>query len=184
MIKAVLYDLDCFNRDDREAAANIEISDGNLFSRVYRDRLVHNLKQTPCYSGVIPALDELRKHHIPLAIATGRLASEIPELLEAAGLAGRFAQIVTQEQVAAPKPDPALYLRASKLVGAAPAECLIVGDAAVDILAARRMGAPCALFYPPEHSDYYRLEDLEALQPTFICTHREVVSMVLSSRPA
>jgi mannitol-1-/sugar-/sorbitol-6-phosphatase len=48
--------------------------------------------------------------------------------------------LVTTDDVAAGKPDPAGYLRAAELLGATPAHCLVVEDAEVGLRAARAAG--------------------------------------------
>ena len=59
-------------------------------------------------------------------------------LLDLMDLRRFFAAIVSGEEVAEGKPDPAIFLLAAKRLGVAPGECLVIEDAPVGIEAARR----------------------------------------------
>ena len=65
---------------------------------------------------------------IPKAVATSSSAKQAAETLEAGGLAGRFAHLVTSDQVAAGKPAPDLYLEAARRLGLPPAACIALED--------------------------------------------------------
>jgi beta-phosphoglucomutase-like phosphatase (HAD superfamily) len=57
------------------------------------------------------------------------------------GLRARFGdRVVTADDVARGKPDPAIFLRSARVQGADPARCLVVEDSALGIEAARRAG--------------------------------------------
>ena len=79
---------------------------------------------------------------LPWAVVTsadGRLAKA---RLNAAGITAPV--LVTTDDIAAGKPDPAGYLRAAELLGVPPENCLVVEDAEVGLQAARAAGAPTA----------------------------------------
>jgi mannitol-1-/sugar-/sorbitol-6-phosphatase len=71
--------------------------------------------------------------------ADGRLAKA---RLNAAGIAAPV--LVTVDDIAAGKPDPAGYLRAAELLGVPATDCLVVEDAEVGLEAARAAGAHTA----------------------------------------
>jgi sugar-phosphatase len=52
--------------------------------------------------------------------------------------------LVTTDDIAAGKPDPAGYLRAAELLGVPASRCLVVEDADVGLAAARAAGARTA----------------------------------------
>ena len=56
------------------------------------------------------------------------------------GLEACFQAIVSAEEVTHGKPDPEVFLTAAARLGSAPAECIVVEDAAAGIEAARRAG--------------------------------------------
>ncbi|HYS71148.1 MAG TPA: HAD-IA family hydrolase, partial [Thermoplasmata archaeon] len=52
-----------------------------------------------------------------------------------------FRAVVGGDEVARPKPEPDLPRFAARALGVAPAECAVVGDAPVDVLAGNAAGA-------------------------------------------
>lgn len=94
---------------------------------------------TPGALDLIAALD---RRGLPWAVVTsadGRLAKA---RLDAAGITPPV--LVTIDDIAAGKPDPAGYLRAAELLGVPPESCLVVEDAEVGLRAARAAGAHTA----------------------------------------
>jgi pyrophosphatase PpaX len=63
--------------------------------------------------------------------------------------------VLTVEDVARPKPDPEVVLRALERLGAPPAEALFVGDSDKDIQAARAAGVDMALYLPEHNRVFY-----------------------------
>jgi FMN phosphatase YigB (HAD superfamily) len=55
-------------------------------------------------------------------------SSEIPEWMEADGFTPYFKSVVLSSVFGRRKPDPAIYLEAARLAGAAPERCVYVGD--------------------------------------------------------
>ncbi len=66
--------------------------------------------------------------HARLAVVSGAARSEVESVLGAAGLRDCFEALVTAEDVAAGKPDPAGNLRALDLLGLEPAAALAIED--------------------------------------------------------
>lgn len=84
-----------------------------------------------------------------LAVATGAWRDEVGLVLDGLGVRDRFRAVVTQEDCAAGKPDPAPFLRALEALNAsAPApepplqarECLVFEDSPPGVAAARAAG--------------------------------------------
>jgi phosphoglycolate phosphatase len=90
--------------------------------------------------GVLPALDQLRRRY-PLAIVTARSARSAAAFLNRPEVQGRFACAASAGTCRRTKPDPSSVLWTAQQMGVAPAECLMVGDTTVDILAGCRAGA-------------------------------------------
>lgn len=84
------------------------------------------------------------------AIASSGQTEMIEELIEAANLRDVLAATVSGHEVAAFKPDPAVYVRAMKLLGVAPNECLVVEDSPLGIEAGRRAGCRVLALKPRE----------------------------------
>lgn len=59
--------------------------------------------------------------------------------------------LICAEDVAAGKPDPEGYLAAAQSLGAIPADCLVIEDAEVGLLAAKAAGMPALAVTGPRH---------------------------------
>ena len=90
--------------------------------------------------GVKELLDTLKKEKIPFAIGTGSVAKSTEFTLRKAGLFEYFDIIVTASDVAKGKPDPETFLLTAKKLRVNPHECLVIGDAINDVLAAKSAG--------------------------------------------
>ena len=100
----------------------------------------HYAKQKPA---LLPgARDVLRwlDRRFSLALVTSGDRTRVMKQLRNFGLLGHFAACVCSEDAPRRKPHPAPLRTAMGLVGAQPAECLYVGDAAEDVEMARRAG--------------------------------------------
>lgn len=64
----------------------------------------------------------------------------IKATLEATGLGARLTVRASSEDVGRSKPEPDVFLEAARLLGAAPADCVVVEDSAPGVEAARRAG--------------------------------------------
>jgi len=96
------------------------------------------------YSGVKRVLMQLTKKKIKLAVVTGSYRTSAHNKLSAAGIAKYFHVIVAGDDDNDSKPSPAPYLRAAKLLGVKPSECLVVGDGASDMESGKRAGCVVA----------------------------------------
>jgi HAD superfamily hydrolase (TIGR01509 family) len=76
------------------------------------------------------------------AIASSAPRENIDAVLQAIGLASAFQALVSAEDVTFGKPDPQVFLTAAARLGSAPAQSIVVEDAAAGIEAARRAGMP------------------------------------------
>ncbi len=114
---------------------------GTLFRRIYAERL---FDRSRVYPGVVQGLGALRKAGIRLCCVTNKHSAFTAPLLDAAGLARRFAFALCADRAEERKPKPDLLLAACARFGIAPAELLYVGDSRADIGAARAAGCPVA----------------------------------------
>jgi beta-phosphoglucomutase len=80
-----------------------------------------------------------------LAIVSGALRREIRLVLELAGLAPHFAEIIAAEDVSACKPDPQGFNRAREALGLTATRCIVVEDSLPGLAAARAAGMRCAM---------------------------------------
>ena len=80
-----------------------------------------------------------------------------------------FSTVVTREDVAVSKPDPAIYRLACSRMGLAPEQCLAVEDSPFGVEAAMRAGLTCIVLDSP----YYRRSDYPRA-PYFVSSLREI----------
>ena len=103
----------------------------------YRQVEEHGIDTKP---GLLPLLDQLAAAAVPRAVATSSSAKQAAETLEASGLAGCFAHIVTSDQVASGKPAPDLYLEAARRLGLPPTACIALEDSEAGVQSASTAG--------------------------------------------
>jgi mannitol-1-/sugar-/sorbitol-6-phosphatase len=92
--------------------------------------------------GAFEVLDVLAERGLPWAVVTSADLRLARARLSAAGITPPI--LVTTDDIAAGKPDPAGYLRAAGLLGVPASRCLVVEDAEVGLAAARAAGARTA----------------------------------------
>ena len=141
--------------DDRDAFTEAFTSRGHHLSFAELERLIekkgHSFLEiiaggvTP-YPGSVELIREVAGR-LPLAICSGALRTDILPVLQQFGLENAFDIIVTADDVAASKPDPACYrLTLEKLAaafpgrGVAPEHCIVIEDTPAGIAAARGAG--------------------------------------------
>jgi beta-phosphoglucomutase len=93
--------------------------------------------------GVIGFLEQRHAGH-PMAVASNAERANVDFVLEAAGLRKYFRVVIDGDQVAQPKPDPEIFLRAAESLGVSPRECIIFEDSLAGVAAARACGARVA----------------------------------------
>lgn len=114
----------------------------DAFLRHYAERLC---VRTRPYDGIPAALADLAGAGLLLGCITNKPARFARPLLEATGLAARFALVLGGDSLPARKPDPAPLLHACRTLGVAPDRTVMVGDSRADLDAARaaRTAAVC-----------------------------------------
>lgn len=95
------------------------------------------------FEGIARLLGELVLRR-PLAVVTNKPTPLALAVLQAAGLAKFFESVHGADQLLQRKPSPLLLRQAASALGVAPNRLLMVGDAAIDIAAARAAGCPVA----------------------------------------
>lgn len=99
--------------------------------------------------GSLALISRLRAAGVPLALATSSWRRVVDTVLRELDLAGTFASVISGSELPASKPDPAIYLKSAAALGAAPADCVVLEDAAAGVEAAKRAGMYCIGFRSP-----------------------------------
>lgn len=108
----------------------------NLYRSLVRE---HGIEPLPGVHGLLAAL---RDEGIPAAIGSSTERANLDLLLDLMGLREFFAAIVSGEEVAHGKPDPAIFLLAAQRLAVPAPDCLVIEDALVGIEAAHAAGMP------------------------------------------
>jgi 2-phosphoglycolate phosphatase len=100
-------------------------------------------RHTRMVDGMPALLEALNDRGIAWGIVTNKRREYTEPLMKALDPDARAACIVSGDTTANAKPHPQPLLHACRLAGCRPAECVYVGDAEKDVVAARRAGMRC-----------------------------------------
>jgi HAD superfamily hydrolase (TIGR01509 family) len=115
-----------------ESPAEINAEVVRRMERLYRERL-------PLFPGAVEAVHRLAaRFRLGLASSANRELIEL--VLELAGIADRFEQTVSSEEVGRGKPAPDVYLELLRRMQVAPARAAAIEDSHNGLLAARAAG--------------------------------------------
>ncbi|MDP2662325.1 MAG: HAD family phosphatase [Dehalococcoidia bacterium] len=106
----------------------------------YREEIAGKVVALP---GVGRILDLLQREGFRQAIASSAPVINIGLILETTGIGRFFDAVVSGDEVKAGKPDPEIFLEASRRLGVAPAFCVVMEDAIPGVMAAKAAGMRC-----------------------------------------
>ena len=132
------------------------------------------------YAGIPELLGELAGAGVRVAVATSKRRPPAARALELTGLTSLVPVLVTMEDTPVHKPDPTPLLFAVDLAGGEPGRAAYVGDAAVDLRAARAAGMAGVgvLWGAGEEAD------LRAERPSAVCAQVSALRSVLLAERA
>lgn len=110
-----------------------------LVTRYREHNLAHHDTLIRTVPGAGELLEELAEHGIRVAVVSSKGRETVRRGMRVTGLPD-VEHVVGMEDTPVHKPDPAPLLEGARRLGAAPADCVYVGDAVVDVLAARAAG--------------------------------------------
>lgn len=126
-------------------AAGREVTPDRL-DELYRRFLVHYADhlcvETQLFPGVLEALDRLESEGFRFAVCTNKVEAHSVKLLEALGIAHRFAAICGRDSFPYVKPDPRHLTLTIKKAGGLVSGTVMVGDSRTDIVTAQTAGVP------------------------------------------
>jgi HAD superfamily hydrolase (TIGR01509 family) len=134
------------------------------------------------YPGVREMLAALRSAGYPLGIVTGK-GRDAWEVTEGELALGPFAAVVTDDDVSAPKPDPAGIRAALAEMGISPGAALYVGDSPGDLRAGQAAGTRVAAALWPKTAPGERerfLEEIAPLEPDWCFDHPSEITRLLA----
>jgi beta-phosphoglucomutase len=101
--------------------------------------------------GVRTLIEDLQRHGVQLVVASSASNATIARVFNRFGLAPYFTHIVSGEDFAQSKPNPAIFLHAAALAETPVAECIVIEDSANGVAAAKAAGIYC-IGYASPHS--------------------------------
>jgi HAD superfamily hydrolase (TIGR01509 family) len=142
-----------------------------LVRRVHASKTIHYVERVASGAvrlrpGVARLISEARKERVRLAIATTTTRENVIALLQAtlgSDSVGWFDAIGTAQEVAAKKPDPAVYRWVLERLQLAPGETLALEDSRNGLIAATRAQIPCVVTPTAYSSDEDFAEALQRL---------------------
>jgi phosphoglycolate phosphatase len=109
----------------------------NRFLEIYGATLS---ARTRLFAGMDSVLAELPRRGLKMGVITNKPARLTDALLAALGLSAKFVCVISGDTLSERKPHPLPMLHAANLAGAAPGDCLYLGDAERDVQAAHAAG--------------------------------------------
>ncbi|WP_439862614.1 HAD family hydrolase [Pseudomonas antarctica] len=125
----------------RETGVEISDEQGTRLSKKHAEAYASLKSQITALPGAVELLKTLTQAKMKWCIATSGGSSTAQINLKALGLDINQINIVTRDDVKYGKPDPDLFLAAARKLEVPIEECVVVGDAVWDMLAARRCKA-------------------------------------------
>ncbi|MFI9757193.1 HAD family hydrolase [Streptomyces sp. NPDC051963] len=98
---------------------------------------------TRAYPEMRTFVERLAGEGVPMAVASGSSPEAIEAILAGTGLDAQLRTVVSADEVERGKPAPDVFLEAARRLGAAPADCVVLEDAAPGAAAAHAAGMRC-----------------------------------------
>ncbi|MFC9131233.1 HAD family hydrolase [Streptomyces sp. NPDC057099] len=125
-----------------------------LFTVKNRRYLELARSSTRAYPEMRRFVELLAAEDVPMAVASGSSPEAIEAVLSGTGLDASLRTVVSADEVAHGKPAPDVFLEAARRLGADPAGCVVLEDAAPGAAAAHAAGMRCiAIPYVPAQAD-------------------------------
>jgi HAD superfamily hydrolase (TIGR01509 family) len=125
-----------------------------LFTAKNRRYLELARSSTRAYPEMRKFVELLAAEGVPMAVASGSSPEAIEAVLAGTGLDAHLRTVVSADEVPHGKPAPDVFLEAARRLGADPAACVVLEDAAPGAAAAHAAGMRCiALPYVAAQAD-------------------------------
>jgi beta-phosphoglucomutase len=144
---------------------------GNEKDRLYQA----GASQVKLVPGFLEFLGQIEAAGLPSAVATSGSRPRVEQALEAFKLRSRFRAVVTGEDVAHGKPDPALFLLAADAMQSDPKCILVCEDAIAGVIAAKAAGMKCLAIAAEGRGPLLKDAGADLIVPDFSDTNVEDV---------
>jgi HAD superfamily hydrolase (TIGR01509 family) len=92
---------------------------------------------------VLPLVHHLRQKNYLLAVASSSTRALVELGLRKLGILSLFNSVLCGDEISHLKPDPSIYLKTADRLQVAPANCLVIEDSHVGVIAAKAAGMFC-----------------------------------------
>ncbi|MCT4688099.1 HAD family hydrolase [Vallitalea sp.] len=133
-----------------------------------------SLNGVPIKEGLIEFLKYCKSIKVPTAVATSTNRSDALELLKKTNIVDYFNTIVCGDEIEKGKPEPDIFLMASKKLGINPEKCIVLEDSENGILAASR-----ANMIPIWIPDIITESDIATKNARYICNSLNEVNIII-----
>lgn len=110
----------------------------NQKEQMFRDNF---MPKDNIVEGIHKFLEILRGNNIPMAVATSAPGENADFILSQLSITDYFDAILDSSHVTTGKPDPEVYIKASKALGMKPESCIVFEDSVSGVEAGRKAGA-------------------------------------------
>ena len=163
----------------REAYPGLDFEDFDARVRA-RFGALYGGGRLPVKPGALEILTALRERGIPLALASSTRTEAVRRELGEAGLLDFFKVVVGGDKVARSKPDPEIFLSAAALLGAEPADCVVIEDSFNGVRAAHAGGFRALMVPDLLAPDAEMAEKAEAVLPDLFAARDYLCAELLS----
>lgn len=91
-------------------------------------------------SGFLPLIKSLKRKRLKTALASSRLIDHVSIMLKSLGVEGFFDVIVGGSPSTKRKPEPDIFLEATKELKTHPKHCIVIEDSEMGVIAGKRAG--------------------------------------------
>lgn len=171
----------CFGKTEEAVCEKLGLP---LSGQQFRDSYFAHIRKVfvnvPLYEGAYDLLNDLKSREINIGLITFAHRWYMDWMLERLSLKNVFDVTISFNDVKRPKPEPEAVLNASELLGVAPEQCLVVGDAASDIKMGKTAGSKTALVITEFPKKYYDVEAIMKSGPDHVLYDIRDVATILS----
>jgi beta-phosphoglucomutase len=108
-----------------------------------KERYIRNMsKGVEPMPNIYPLL-EMSKANFKIALGTNSRMREVDIIFNKLGFERYFDLKLARDHIKEPKPNPEIYLKAAKMLGVKPEECVVFEDSVVGVKAAKAAGMKC-----------------------------------------